>query len=104
MNVCMFDIDIVSNHNMLVLECKLHGRECRQAKAKRRKWKLGDVGWENFQADLNGRRWEAESLNGVDELNGRFVENVRNAAVNQIGHVRASARKRACKPWWTLGR
>ena len=58
-----------------------------------------DVGWENLQADLCERRWEAESLNGVDVLNGRFVENVRKAAVNQTGYVRVSARMRACKPW-----
>ena len=45
-------IDIVSDHNMLVLECKLYGREGRHAKVKRRKGRLRDVGWENFQVDF----------------------------------------------------
>ena len=33
-------------------------------------------------------------------MNDRFVRNVKNAAASQIGYVRMSARKRACKPWW----
>ena len=77
--------DIVSDHNVLVLECKLYGREGKTANTKRRKWSLRDVVWENFQIDLSERSWENERLNGVDEMNARFVENVENAAVSQIG-------------------
>ncbi|MPC81000.1 hypothetical protein E2C01_075600 [Portunus trituberculatus] len=93
-------IDIVSDHNMLVLECKLNGRDGRNAKVKRKKWRLKDAGWENFQMDLSERRWEDESLTGVDELNDRFVENVKNAAASQIGYVRTGARKHRSRPWW----
>ena len=49
---------------------------------------------------LRERSWEDESLSDVDELNDRFVENVKNAAVSQIGYVRTSARKRTGRPWW----
>ncbi|MPC42103.1 hypothetical protein E2C01_035716 [Portunus trituberculatus] len=93
-------IDIVLDHNMLVLEYKLYGREGKSANTNGRKWRLWDVGWENFQVDLSEQSWEDECLNGVDELNDRFVENVKNAAAIQIGYVRTGARKRACKPWW----
>ena len=65
-----------------------------------KKWRLRDAGWDNFQVDLSERRWEDESLNEVNELNDRFVENVKNAAASQIGYVRASARKRRSRPWW----
>ena len=44
-------IDIVSDHNMLVLECKLYGREGKTPNTKRRKWSLRGVVWENFQID-----------------------------------------------------
>ncbi|MPC24153.1 hypothetical protein E2C01_017229 [Portunus trituberculatus] len=93
-------IDIVSDHNILVLECKLYGREGKNANTKGRKWRLRDVGWEHFHVDLSERSWEDERLNGVDKLNDRFVENVKNAAASQIRYVRMGARKCACKPWW----
>ncbi|MPC58691.1 hypothetical protein E2C01_052698 [Portunus trituberculatus] len=49
---------------------------------------------------MSERSWKDERLNGVDELNDRFVENVKNTAASLIGYVRTGARKRACKPWW----
>lgn len=75
-------IDVVLDHNMLVLECKLNVRDRTNAKAKRRKWTLRDVGLENFRVDLSERNWEDESLNGVDKMNDRFVENERDAAAS----------------------
>ena len=39
------------------------------------------------------------SLNGVDELNDRFVENVKNTAASQIVYVR-SERKHKSRLWW----
>ena len=49
---------------------------------------------------MSERSWDNEHLNDVDEVNDRFVENVKKAATSQIGYVKMSARKRACKPWW----
>ena len=43
--------------------------------------------------DLSEKSWEDESLNSIDELNDRFIENVRNAATIQKGYVRTSAIK-----------
>ena len=37
-------IDIVSDHNMLVLECKLDGRDRTNVKVKRKRWRLRDAG------------------------------------------------------------
>ena len=48
-------IDIVSDHNILVLECKQYGREGENANTKGRKRRLRDVGWEYFQTDLSER-------------------------------------------------
>ena len=48
---------------------------------------MRNVGWENFQVDWSGRSCEDESLNGVDELRDKFVENERKATASQIGFV-----------------
>ena len=88
--------DIVLNHNMLVLECNLYGREEKTANTKRRKWRLRDVVWENFQIDLSERNWENERLNGMDEMNDRFVENVKNAAVRKLDRLGEYYCQKAC--------
>ncbi|MPC22800.1 hypothetical protein E2C01_015827 [Portunus trituberculatus] len=44
-------IGVVWDYNKLVLECKLYGRERKNANTKGRKWRLRDVGWENFQVE-----------------------------------------------------
>ena len=88
--------DIVLDHNMLVLECKLYGREEKTANTKRRNWSLRDVVWENFQIDLSEKSWENERLNGVDEMNDRFVENVKNAAVSQLDRLGEYYCQKAC--------
>ena len=93
-------IDIVSDHNMLVVECMLNGREERKVKMKKKKWRLRDADWESFQVELSENRWEHEDLPGVNEMNERFTENVRSAAVRQIGYVRPSMRKRVNTAWW----
>lgn len=93
-------IDIVSDHNMLTVECGLKGRNEMKEKDRKKKWRLRDVGWENFQVDLSERNWEPGSLNDVDALNERLVENVRGAAVQHVGYVRTNGRKRVRKPWW----
>ncbi|XP_050718462.1 uncharacterized protein LOC126999703 [Eriocheir sinensis] len=94
-------IDIVSDHNMLTVECGLNDRnEMKEKDRKKKKWRLRDVGWENFQVDLSERNWEPGNLNDVDALNERLVENVRGAAVQHVGYVRTNGRKRVRKPWW----
>ncbi|MPC84239.1 hypothetical protein E2C01_078968 [Portunus trituberculatus] len=72
--------------------------EKERVERKGRKWTLRDVGWANFQVDLSERSLEDEQLNGVDELNDRFVENVKNTAASQTRYVRTGARKCSCKP------
>ena len=37
-----------------------------------RKWRLRDIGWENFQVDLSERRWDdGVSVYDVEHLNER---------------------------------
>ncbi len=50
-------IDVVSDHNMLVVECNLYGRNERKVKQERKKWRLRDVRWEDFQIDLRELDW-----------------------------------------------
>ena len=69
-------------------------------KNRKRKWRLRDAKWENFQVDLSERDWEDGSVNDVDELNEKFIGNVKETTACQIGFVRVSKRKRVCKPWW----
>ena len=93
-------IDVVSDHNMLVMECEVYGRKEIKEKTRKRRWRLRDAKWENFQVDLSERDWEDGRVSGVDELNEKFIGNVKEAAANQIGFVRANKRKRVCKSWW----
>ena len=93
-------IDVVSDHNMLVVDCMIGGKNEVKVKEKKRKWRLRDANWENFQVCLSEKRWNAESVQGVDELNERLVEDVRSAGVSEIGFVKISGKKRKNKPWW----
>ena len=87
-------VDIVSDHNMLVVECLLQGRKEVKVASKSRKWRQRDVGWENFQIDLSERSWDDISVYDVEHLNEKLIENVRSAAENQIGYVSVGRRKR----------
>ena len=82
------------DHNVLMVECKNEAKK----KVQKKKWRLGDVNWENFQVCSSERRWDSGKLS-VDELNERLTENVRCAGFNRIGFVRISGRKRMNKPW-----
>ncbi|MPC47098.1 hypothetical protein E2C01_040833 [Portunus trituberculatus] len=94
-------VDIVSDHNKLVMECRMQNENEVKVAGKERRWRLRDVGWGNFQVDLSERRWNDDvNVCDVEHLNEKLVENVRSAAENQIGHVRVDRRKRACKPRW----
>ncbi|KAK8402452.1 hypothetical protein O3P69_000692 [Scylla paramamosain] len=78
-------VDIVSDHNMLVVECLMQGENEVKVASKKKKWRLRDVGWENFQVDLSERSWDDVSVHDVKHLNEKLVEDVRGAAENQIG-------------------
>ena len=94
-------IDVVSDHNMLVVEClTLGGKTEVKVKKKKRKWRLRDANWENFQVCLSEKMWNAESVQDVDELNERLIDSVRSAGESKIGFVRMSGKKRKNKPWW----
>lgn len=45
-------IDIVPDRNMLVADCDLCGNNKTKLKREKKKWKLRDVTWEDFQVDL----------------------------------------------------
>ena len=93
-------IDVVSDHNMLVVECMVGRKSEVKVKEKKRKWRLRDANWENFQLCLSEKMWNIESVQDVDELNEKLIENVRSAGVSEIGYVRMSGKKRKNKPWW----
>ena len=61
-------VDIVSYHNMLMFECKLYGREERNAKVKKEKVEVKGCRMGNILVDLSKRRWEHESLHVLGEL------------------------------------
>ena len=86
--------------HMLVVECLVHGRNEVKVASKKRKWRLRDVGWENFQVDLSARSWDNGGMHDVEYLNERLVEDVRSAAESKIGYVRVGRRKKVRKPWW----
>ena len=95
-------VDIVSDHNMMAVECWMQGGSEGRVAGKERKWTLRDIGYENFQVDLSERRWDdgVSSVYDVKHLNERLVENAPSATEEQIGYVGMSRRKRLCKPWW----
>ena len=41
--------DVVSDHNMLVVECMVGRKSEVKVKEKKMKWRLRDANWENFQ-------------------------------------------------------
>ena len=71
-----------------------------EAKKAKRKWRLTDANWDDFQVCLSEESWDTECLLDVNDMNGRLTENVRNIASNTIGFVRMDGRKRKNKPWW----
>ena len=87
---------MLCDHNMLVVECMVGRKSEVKVKEKKRKWKLRDANWENFQLCLSEKMWNIESVQDVDEV----IENVRSAGVSEIGYVRMSEKKRKNKPWW----
>ena len=88
-------VDIVSDHNMMDVECLMQGGSEGRVAGKEREWKLRDIGWENFQVDVSERRWDGGvCVYDVENLNERLVENVRSATEDQIGYVKASRRMR----------
>ena len=46
------------------------------------------------------KKWSVESVQDVDELNEKLIENVRSAGVTEIVYVRRSGKKWKNKPWW----
>ena len=44
-------VDIVSDHNMMDVECLMQGGSEGRVVGKVRKWRLRDIGWENVQVD-----------------------------------------------------
>ena len=93
-------IDVVSDHNMLVVDCMISGKNEVKVKEKKRKWRLRDANWENFQVCLSETMWIPESAQDVDELNERLINSVMSAGVSKIGFVRRSGKKWKNKPWW----
>ena len=93
-------IDVVSDHNCLIVECKLNGKKVRNEKRSKKKWRMRDANWEEFQVDLREMDWMYENVHNVDEVSKKFVGNVRKAAERKIGHVRNKGRKKTPKPWW----
>ncbi|MPC54283.1 hypothetical protein E2C01_048193 [Portunus trituberculatus] len=64
-------VDIVSDHNLLVMKCLMQGG-----------------------SDVRVARWDDDvSVYDVEHLNERLVENVQSAAENLIGFVRVSRRE-----------
>ncbi len=45
-----------------MVECNLYGRNERKVKNEKRKWKLRDVRWEDFQVDLSEMDWMYEHV------------------------------------------
>ena len=95
------EIDIVSDHNMLIVECMRNvGKREPERKIRKKKWRLRDAKWDEFQVCLNESAWDLGSVQDVDVMNERLTEGVRKSAVDKIGYVRMSGRKRVNKPWW----
>ena len=93
-------IDIVSDHNMLMEECMVVGKNEKKSKVQKKKWRLRDANWENFQVCLSEKIWGTGRSESVDELNERLTENMRSGGASKIGFVRMTGRKRMNKPWW----
>ena len=86
-------VSIVSDHNMMVVECLIQGRSEGSVVGKEKKCRLRDIGWENFRVDLSERRGDdGVSVYDVEHLNEGLFGNVRSAAEEQIEYVRVSRR------------
>ena len=48
-------IDTVLDHTMLMVECMVVGKNEEKKKVQKKKWRLRDVNWENFQVCLSER-------------------------------------------------
>lgn len=94
-------IDIVSDQNMLTIECMLDGRNKVREKGRQKRWRLRNLGWENFQVDLNEKNWECGGVQDVVALKEKLIKNVKGAPVHHIGFVKINGRKRVCKLWWS---
>ena len=77
-------IDIMSDHNMIMVECMVVGKIEEKRKVQNKKWRLRDVNWESFQVCFSERMWGTGNSNSIDELNERLTENVRSAGASKI--------------------
>ena len=93
-------IDVVSDHNAMVVECKPQYKKVKNERPSLKKWRLREVKWEDFQVELSEMDWLYENACDVDEVNKKFVSNVRKAAIRKVGYVRTKNRKRTDRPWW----
>ena len=95
------EIDMVSDHNMLVVECmrNVSKRET-ERKVRKKKWRLRDAKWEEFQVCVSEHAWDIRDLEDVDVMNERLTKSVRNAGISKIGYAGMSGRKRMNNPWW----
>ena len=50
--------------------------------------------------ELNNLDWMTRIIKDVDEMNERFVGNVKTAGERKIGYIRLNGRKKECKSWW----
>lgn len=54
------EIYIVSDHNMLVVECMMNGLNEKKKTVEKKKWRLREAQWEDFRVELEKLEWNTE--------------------------------------------
>ena len=80
-------IDVQSDHNMLVMNYNSYQTKQKQTMRKqKRKWKLRDAKWDDFQVELTNAVWQ--DARGVNEINEILATTINSVGARTIGYVK----------------
>ena len=96
-------IDISSDHNMLVMNYSrstLQKNTVTKRPDRKRKWRLRDAKWDDFQVELTNAVWQG--VQGVDETNEAIAATLRKVGARTIGYVKPRRQTGPVNGWFDM--
>lgn len=94
------EMDVTSDHNMLLLQYACVRERKKTSKPKGKKWKLKQADWKKFGEDLERVNWIDDG--GVDRMNEELTRTVKEVAERRVGRKKKGKNKRPQRRWWNL--
>lgn len=95
------EIDVGSDHRVLVLEYRLGEPKVKNTDDKKRvNWRLKSACWEEYRCALQEEVWDWGEAVTVEVMNERLVGNITRTAEKKIGKSKQVNSKQKPKTWW----